>query len=120
MLGKNTDKTCFLCKTQASVTAAQHGTWINTGRGKKKVSLDTTCRQMRAVQTDCIQEATSNTTTAKLRHTLGSYAKTMLCKFMQFIPGGKRQRQNWLNRLSFNNRDSVQPQKNRKEREQIF
>lgn len=30
------------------------------------------------------------------------------------------QRQTWMNRLSFNNHDSVQPQKNRKEKEQIF
>ena len=118
MLGeKNTDKNCFLRKTQTSVTAAQHGTWVNTGRKKK--SSDTICRQMRGIQTDFMQEATFNTATAKLRHTLGSYAKTMLCKFMQFIPGGNRQRQIWLNRLSFNNRDSIQPQ-NRKEKEQIF
>lgn len=86
MLGKNMYKNCFLLKMQTSITAAQHGTWDNPGR-KIKESLDTECRLMRRIQTGFIQEATFNTTIEKLRHTLGSYAKTMLCKFMQFIPG---------------------------------
>lgn len=39
MLGKHTDKTCFLHKTQTSVTATQHCTWVNTGRTKKNPQM---------------------------------------------------------------------------------
>ena len=35
MLGKKKDKNCFLGKMQTIMTAAQHGTWVNTRREKK-------------------------------------------------------------------------------------